>query len=113
MSVCPNQPREAADLLAADRIALVRHRRRALLTLPEWLLDLANLRLLKSTDFEREILERCRSNGKRRQKLRMTIARDDLRRDRLRLESETAAHVGLDRRRQMRERAHGARQLSD
>ena len=113
MSVRPNQPREAADLLAADRIALVRHRRRALLALPERLLDLANLRLLQPADFEREFLERCPSNGQRRQKLRMTIALDDLRRDRLRLESETAAHVRLDRRRQMRERAHSARQLPD
>ena len=52
------QPRQPDDLLAADRIALVRHRRRALLALAERLFDLANLGLLQPADLERELLER-------------------------------------------------------
>ena len=46
------------DLLAADRVALVRHRRRALLALAERLLDLADLGLLQAADLEGELLER-------------------------------------------------------
>jgi hypothetical protein len=45
--VGPEEPRQAHDLLAADRVALVGHRRRALLPLGERLLDLADLRLLQ------------------------------------------------------------------
>ena len=60
------QPREAADLLAADRVALVRHRGRALLALRERLLDLADLRLLQSANLERELLERRAGDGQRR-----------------------------------------------
>ena len=44
--------REAADALGGDRIALVRHRRRALLTGCERLLDLAHLRAREVTDLE-------------------------------------------------------------
>ena len=56
--VAAQQPRQADDLLAADRVALVRHRRRALLPLAERLLDFADLRLLQAADLERELLER-------------------------------------------------------
>ena len=58
--VAAQQPRQADDLLAADRVALVRHRRRALLALAERLLDLADLGLLQAADLERELLERRR-----------------------------------------------------
>ena len=60
LAVAANQAREADNLLAADRIALVRHRRRALLALGERLLDLADLGLLQAADLERELLERRR-----------------------------------------------------
>ena len=49
----------------------------------------------------------------RREQLGVAIALNDLRRDRRRLEAERPADVGFDRRRQMRERADGARQLAD
>ena len=60
VAVAADEPRQADDLLAADRVALVRHRRRALLTLRERLLDLADLGLLQAADLEREFLERGR-----------------------------------------------------
>ena len=56
--IAAQQPRQPDDLLAADRVALVRHRRRALLALGERLLDLADLGLLKAANLERELLER-------------------------------------------------------
>ena len=54
------QARQADDLLAADRIPLVRHRRRALLALRKRLLDFADLGLLQSANLERELLQRRR-----------------------------------------------------
>src|SRR5690242_3437607 len=57
LAVPAEEPREAHDLLRADRVFLVGHRRRALLTLPERFLDLADLGLLKPPDLERELLE--------------------------------------------------------
>ncbi len=113
LAVAAKQPRQADDLLAADRIALVRHRRRALLALGERLLHLADFGLLQPADFERELLERGRRDRQRRQQLGVTIALNHLRGDRRRPESEPAADVGLDRRRQVRERADRARQLAD
>src|SRR5262245_8273838 len=58
VGVAAQQPRQPADLLAADRVALVRHRRRALLSLRERLLDLADLGLLQAADFQGELLQR-------------------------------------------------------
>src|SRR5437762_6659211 len=107
LAVCANQPREPADLLASNWIALVRHGRRALLTLSERLLDLADFGFLKPTNLERAFLQRCRCNRERRQKLGVTIALNDLRRDRLGLQPEAVADIGFDCRRQMRERADG------
>ena len=105
VGVAAEQPRQADDLLAADRIALVRHRRRALLALAERLFDLADLGLLQPADLEREFLERGAGDGDRREQLGMTIALDHLRGDRRRLQAEAPADVLFDRRRQMPERA--------
>ena len=97
------QPRQADDLLAADRVALVRHRRRALLPLGERLLDLADLGLLQAADLERALLERRSGDGERRQQLGVAIALDHLRRHRRRLEAERRG------RRPLRSPAAGAR----
>ena len=59
-ALAAQQPGQPDDLLAADRVALVRHRRRPLLPLGERLLDLADLGLLQAADLERELLERRR-----------------------------------------------------
>ena len=107
------QPREADDLLAADRVALVRHRRRALLSLRERFLDLADLRLLQAANLQREFFERRGGDGQRGQQLRVAVALNHLRSDRRRLEPEAAADVRFDRRRQVRKRADRARELAD
>ena len=111
--VAAQQTSQADDLLAADRVPLVRHGRRALLTLGERLLDFADLGLLKPADLERELLERRGRDGQRRHQLGVPVALNDLRRDGRRLETERPAGVGLDGRWQMRERADRSRQLAD
>src|SRR3954462_2647241 len=107
------QPRQPDDLFAADRVALVRHRRRTLLALAEWLLDLADLRLLKSPHFERELFERCPGNRHHRQQFGMPVALDDLGGDWRRLETELPADGGFDVGRQVCERSDRTRQLAD
>src|SRR5207248_11067603 len=94
--VAANQPREAADLLAADRVALVRHRRRALLALAERLLDFADLGLLQAADLQRELFERRGRDRQRGEQLRVAIALNYLRRHGRRLEPEPPADVGFD-----------------
>jgi hypothetical protein len=108
-----DEPREADDLLAPNRVALVRHRRRTLLPLAERLLDFADLRLLQPADFERELLERRRGDRERREQLRVAIPLDHLRRYGRRVEPEALAHARLDRRIEVRERADGAGNLAD
>ena len=113
LGVGPNQAREPDDLLAPDRIAFVRHRRRALLPFAERLLELADLGFLEPAHLQCEFLERGAGDGEHRQELRVPIALDHLRGDGRRLEAEPLADVGFDLRRQMREGADGARQLAD
>ena len=88
--------REAADALGDDRVALVRHRRRALLALAERLRDLADLGAREVADLERELLERGRDERERGEQLGVPVALDDLRRDRLRLEPEALAREPLE-----------------
>jgi adenylosuccinate lyase len=112
-AVGADQPRQADDLFAADRIALVRHRRRALLPLGKRLLDLADFGLLQTADFERGFLERRSADGERRQQFGVAIALNDLRGDRRRLQAKRATHVRFDGRRQVRKCADRSGQLAD
>ena len=69
---------EAGDALGADRVALVRHRRGALLAGGERLFDLAHLGFLQVAHLGREALEAGAGDRDRRQQLRVAVARDDL-----------------------------------
>src|SRR5581483_6545630 len=80
--------RETADALRHDRVALVGHRRRALLALPERLLHLGHLGARQVADLEGEGVERGGDDGERAQELGMPVALQDLRRGRRRLEAE-------------------------
>ena len=108
-----DQAREPGDLLAADRIALVRHRRRALLAAAKRLFDFADLRLLQAADLEREFLERGGQNRQRRHELGVTIALDHLRGHGRGRETQAAADRLLDRRIEMRKHADGPGDLAD
>ena len=107
-----HQPGEARDLLAAHRVALVRHRRGALLPRAEGLLDLAHLGLLQRADLGRELLEARRDERERRHHLGVAVALEDLRGDGRRQQPELRADRLLDLGRQVRERPHGARELA-
>ncbi len=97
--VRPHDPRDPADALGRDRVALVRHRRRALLAAAERLLDLAHLGAGEMADLGREAIERRGEQGERREQLGVPVALQDLRRARRGLEAEPLAgdalHLGL------------------
>src|SRR3954469_995954 len=114
LRVAAQHAREAADALAHDRVALVRHRARALL-LPraERLLRLADLGALEMADLGRQALEAGARQGDRLQQRGVTVARDDLRRDRLGGEAEAGEHARLEVGIGRRVRADGAAERAD
>ena len=74
------------DSLGDLRVALVRHRRRALHALGERLLDLAHLGAGEVADLGGEPLERRGGERERGEQLGVAVARDDLGRERIGLE---------------------------
>src|SRR5438105_2296289 len=76
---------EPGDLLGLDRIALVGHRARALLSGGEWLLDLCDLGPREVPDLGREALQAGSGERDRLQQFRVAVARDHLGRNRLAL----------------------------
>ena len=73
-------PRQPADRLGRDRVALVRHRRRALLARLEPLLHLAHLGALQVAQLDGDQLARRRRPRRTPRGLGVTIAGDHLRR---------------------------------
>ena len=108
-----HDPREPRDPLGHLRVPLVRHRRRALHAGRERLLDLAHLGARQVADLGREAVERRRHERERREQLRVPVARDHLRRHRIRLEPEPLARRPLDLRVDGGVRADRARELAD
>ena len=90
LGVAAQHAREAGDALGGDRVALVRHRARALLARAERLLDLAHLGALQVADLGREALEPGAGERDRLQQLGVAVARDDLGGDGLGAEAERA-----------------------
>ena len=88
--------REPADPLRDDRIPLVRHGRGALLAAPERLLHLADLGAREVADLGGEAVERRGAESEDGEELGVAIARDHLRRGRLRIEPEPLAGDALD-----------------
>ena len=105
--------REPGDPLGDLRVALVRHRRRALHAGGERLLDLAHLGAREVADLGREPIERRRADGKRREQLGMPVTGDHLGRHRVRLEPEAFAGDALDLGIDRGVRPDGARELAD
>ncbi|GBC78241.1 hypothetical protein HRbin08_01728 [bacterium HR08] len=102
---------QAADLLRRDGVSLMRHGRGSLLPGGEELLGLAHLGALQVPDLQGDLLHARGDQRQRREEFGVAIARDDLRGDRLRSQSQAAAdgllHLGIE----MGERADGARDL--
>ncbi len=110
---CAHDSREPADPFGDDRVAFVRHRRRALLPLPEGLLDLGHLGAGQMPNLERKPLERGCSHRERSQELGVPVALDDLCGGGLRLEPEPLTCQALDLRIDCRVVADGAGELAD
>ena len=112
LGVPAQEPGEAGDPLGQDRIALVRHRRRALLAGAERLLDLADLGVLQVPDLGGEALERPAEHGDRGEQRRVPVALDDLGADRVRVEPERGEDLGFEIRRKVAVRPDRARDLA-
>ena len=81
LRVAAQDARQAGDPLGQDRVALVGHRRGALLARAERLLDLAHLGPLQVADLGREALQARRRRSRSASQHRVAVARDDLGRD--------------------------------
>ena len=78
-----HQPRQPGQVFGQHRVALVRHRGRALLPGREVFLRLAHFGALQMPDLGRQPLDRRGDDAERGEEGRVPVARDDLRRDRL------------------------------
>jgi len=107
------EPGDAGDVLGRDRVALVGHRRRALLPGAERLAHLTDLAALQMADLGGETFEGRTGEGDRVQELGLTIPVGDLGRCGFDSDAESIADVGLDRRRRVRVGADGAGDLAD
>src|ERR1700674_963835 len=87
--------REAAHPLCEHGVALVRHRRAALLLLAERFEGLADLAPLEVPDFGRDPLQRAGHQRQRRNEVRVAVARDHLSRNNVRPQAERLADVLL------------------
>src|ERR1700675_2527161 len=104
---------QAAHLARFDRVALVRHRARALLlALAERLLRFAYLGALEVADLERERLDRRPDRRARVHDLGVAVAGQHLGRGN-RPQAELLAHVALDRGVDVRVGPYGAGELAD
>ena len=99
---------KAGEILGQHRVALVRHRRRALLTGREILLGLQHFGALQVADFDGEALYRRGDDAERGKEHGMAIARDDLCRYRLGPEAKGLSDVDLDARVDVGEGTDGA-----
>src|SRR5688572_25668032 len=76
--IAAEEPRQTRDPFRQDRVALVGHRRAALLTGLERLLELADLGVLEVPDLRREALEAAAQDRHRAEERGMPVALDDL-----------------------------------
>ncbi len=96
LGVAAEEPGQPGDPLCEDRIALMGHRRAALLAGPERLHDLADLGVLEFADLGREPLERAAGDGDGRDERGVAVTLDDLRADRVRVQAEVGQDLRLD-----------------
>ena len=88
---------KAGEVFGQHRVALVRHRRRALLPGREIFLRLQHFGALQVADFDREPFDRRGDHAQRREEHRVAIARDHLRRNRLEGQAQLFGDIFLDR----------------
>ena len=78
LDIGANHPRQAADLLAGDGVALVRHGRAALLSFGEVFLGLAHFGPLQMAHFQRDLLAQRRGQRQGGDERGMAVALDHL-----------------------------------
>ncbi len=110
--IAADHAREAGDVLEPPRVALVRHRRRALLARAELLLHLAHLRAREVTQLDGDLLARRCDQRERADERRVAVALHHLRGGGLETDAEPRAHRLFDRGRQVGERADRAGDLA-
>jgi hypothetical protein len=104
--VAAQQAGHAGDPLAQDGIALVGHRRAALLARPERLHQLADLGVLEVADLGGDAFHRAARNGDRCDQRRVAVPLDDLRGDWVAVQSQLGQHLVLQVRLEVAVRAN-------
>ena len=99
---------EAGEIFGQHRIALMGHRRRALLALGEEFLGLHHFGALQVADLGRQPLDRRSDDGEGGEECGVPVARDHLGRDRLDFQAELRRHMSFDPRVDVGEGADGA-----
>ena len=110
--VAAEQAGQAGDPLGDDRVALVGHRRAALLAAPERLHQLADLGVLEVADLGREALQRAAGDRDRGEDRGVAIALDDLGAHRVHREAEVGEDLRLEVGGEVAVRPDGPRDLA-
>ncbi len=95
-----------------DGVALVGHRRAALLAGPERLHELADLGVLEVADFGGEAFQAAAGDGDAATRSRVTVALDDLRGHRVAMQTQVREHLFLEVRLEVAVRADRAGDLA-
>ena len=107
-----DQPGKACQVFGEHRVALVRHRRGALLPGREEFLGLAQFAALQVADLGGEPLDAGGDHRQGEKELRVPVTRDHLGRDRFGFEAQFFGDVSLDRRVDMGKGADRTRNLA-
>ena len=93
LRVRTDNARQSGDLLAGDRISLVRHGRRAFLFLAEKFLGLTDFGALQMANLSCDFVERRRDRSQRREIKRVPVALNHLRRNGRSFQPQARAHL--------------------
>src|SRR5215469_147258 len=113
LNVGANDAGQAADLLGDDRVALVRHSRRALLAFGEGFFGFPDFGALEMANFEGDLLERGGDEGQRGDPSGVAVAGENLASDGSRFKAEPGADSFLRFGTDMAEGADGAGNFAD
>src|SRR5438093_13312260 len=112
-AVRAHDARHPANALGKDRVALVGHGARSLLTRLEFLLRLAHFSPLPVANLQSELVQRRRDDRQRAKIFRVIVALDDLRRNRSGFKSQPGANFFLDLRIEERKSSDRSTDLAD
>ena len=108
-----HRPGHPADTFGEDRVSLVRHRRRAFLTLLKRILGFSHLGPLPMPHVGGEPLDAGGDDGERTEVRRVPVARHDLRRNGFGRKAERREGARFERGREVRVGTDGSRDLAN